>query len=158
MIFLSNKKLAAFRLQIAAEGVFCCYNNSCNGSQVRCAAEMSDVEVPRLWERDIIRGRKLYGASNNLVQELRLDDARFHSTPCAPKLVRSVYRLSFSFSCYGNDSALACHWSAVKKALDIGRIFQKSLSFFNFKRSWRWHFKKLSGLFCKLGLLHRIII
>ncbi len=33
----------------------------------------------RLWERDIIRGRKLYGASNNLVQELRMDDARFHT-------------------------------------------------------------------------------
>ncbi len=33
-----------------------------------------------------------------LVQELRLVDARFHTTPCAPKLVRSVYRLSiFSF-------------------------------------------------------------
>ncbi len=39
---------------------------------------------------------KLYGASNNLVQELRLDDAWFHTTSCAPKLVRSVYRLSFS--------------------------------------------------------------
>ncbi len=31
----------------------------------------------RLWVRDIIRGRKQYGAYNNLVQELRLDDARF---------------------------------------------------------------------------------
>ncbi len=38
---------------------------------------------------------KLYGASNNLVQELRLDDARFHTTPCAPKLVRSVAIFSF---------------------------------------------------------------
>ncbi len=33
-----------------------------------------------------------------LVQELQLADARFHTTPCAPKLVRFVYRLSiFSF-------------------------------------------------------------
>ncbi len=33
-----------------------------------------------------------------LVQELRLADARFHTTPCGPKLERSVYRLSiFSF-------------------------------------------------------------
>ncbi len=75
-------------------------------------------------------GEGNYGASNNLVQELRLDAARFHTTPCAPKLVRSVYRLSspFSccFSCYGNDSPLACHWSAVKNALDVGRFFQKS--------------------------------
>ncbi|XDV17638.1 hypothetical protein PO909_023470, partial [Leuciscus waleckii] len=31
----------------------------------------------RLWVHNIIRGRKLYGAYNNLVQELRLDDARF---------------------------------------------------------------------------------
>ncbi len=30
----------------------------------------------RLWVRDIIRGKKQYGAYNNLVQELRLD-ARF---------------------------------------------------------------------------------
>ncbi len=29
------------------------------------------------WERDIIRGRKVYGASNNLVLELQLEDARF---------------------------------------------------------------------------------
>ncbi len=45
-----------------------------------------------------------------LVQELRLDDARFHTTPCAPKLVRSVYQL------------------------DVGRFFQKSSTFFNLKR------------------------
>ncbi len=32
-----------------------------------------------------MRVRKLYGASNNLVQELRLDDARFHIPPFAPK-------------------------------------------------------------------------
>ncbi len=65
-----------------------------------CAAEMSGFEVngegmsvhnevcgsATLW--------KLY-ASNNLVQELRLDDARFHTTPCAPKLVRSVAIFSF---------------------------------------------------------------
>ncbi len=71
---------------------------------------------------------KLYGASNNLVQELRLDDAWFHTTPCAPKLVRSGLSSPFSccFCCYGNDSPLACHWSAVKKALDVGRFFQKS--------------------------------
>ncbi len=29
----------------AAEGVFCCYNSSCNGSLARCAAEMSAFEV-----------------------------------------------------------------------------------------------------------------
>ncbi len=31
----------------------------------------------RLWVHDIIRGRNQYGAYNNLVQELRLDAARF---------------------------------------------------------------------------------
>uniref|UniRef100_A0A671NI47 DDE Tnp4 domain-containing protein n=1 Tax=Sinocyclocheilus anshuiensis TaxID=1608454 RepID=A0A671NI47_9TELE len=31
----------------------------------------------RLWLHDIIRGRNQYGAYNNLVQELQLDDARF---------------------------------------------------------------------------------
>ncbi len=93
-----------FWLQIAAEGGFCCYNNSCNGSQALCAAEMLAFEDNGkgnvgsqwcLW--DIIRGT-MYGGSNNLVQELRLDDAWFaayfrldrvlcsyHTTP---KLVR----------------------------------------------------------------------
>ncbi len=70
---------------------------------------------------------KLYGASNNLVQELRLDDARIHTTPCALKLVRSVAIFSFfSLLLLWIDSPLACHWSAVKKALDVGRFFQKS--------------------------------
>ncbi len=63
-----------------------------------------------LWARNIIRGRKLYGASRNVVQELRLDDAWFaayfrldrvlysyHKTPCAPKLVRSVWLSSHFF-------------------------------------------------------------
>ncbi len=77
---------------------------------------------------DIIQGRKLCGASNSLVQKLRLDDARFHTTPCAPKLVRSVYRLPYTccFYCYKNYSPLACHWSEVKKALDVGHFSQKS--------------------------------
>ncbi len=53
-------------------------------------------------------------------------------------------------------SLLACHWSAVKKALDVGRFFQKSWTFFNSKnaqscrkRHRRWRFKKRSGLFWK---------
>ncbi len=81
-----------------------------------CAAEMSGFEVngegmsvhndvcgsATLW--------KLYGASNNLVQELRLDDARFHTTPCAPKLVRSVAIFSFFLLLW---KRLATHLSLV---------------------------------------------
>ncbi len=37
-----------------------------------------------------LHGEGNCGASNNLVQELRLDDARFHTTSCC-------------FCCYGND-------------------------------------------------------
>ncbi len=34
----------------------------------------------------------------------------------------------FSFSsCYGNNSSLACHWSVVKKVLDVGRFFRRVL-------------------------------
>ncbi len=59
--FSQIKSWQQFWLQIAAEGVFCCYNNSCNGSLVLCAAEMPAFEVNgegnvgsqrRLWERD----------------------------------------------------------------------------------------------------------
>lgn len=81
-----------FWLRIAAEGIFCCHNNS---SLELCGAEMSKkrmlalafaFEVNReekvssqqcLWVHNDIRERKPYGAYNNLVQELRLDDARF---------------------------------------------------------------------------------
>ena len=69
-----------------------------------------------LWVHDIIRGRKLYGAYNNLVQELRLDDARF---------VAYIFLL-FLLLWKRQFSLLACHWSAVKKAIDVGRSFQKS--------------------------------
>ncbi len=89
--------MAAFWLQIAAEGIFCCYNNSSNGSLVLCAAEMWGF-VGMSVHNDVcgsVTLWKLYGASNNLVQELRLDDARFHTTPCALKLVRSVAIFSF---------------------------------------------------------------
>ncbi len=47
-------------------------------------------------------------------------------------VLRNSYNLSTGylflvvFCCYGNDSPLACHWSAVKKVLDVGRFFQKS--------------------------------
>ncbi len=53
--------------QITAEDVFCCYNNSCNGSLALCAAEMSAFEVNGkgnvgsqqcFWECDIIRGKE----------------------------------------------------------------------------------------------------
>ncbi len=63
----------------------------------------------------------------------------YHTAPCAPKLVRSVYLPAPSpFFCLllwkRQISLLACHWSAVKKALDVGRFFQKSLTFFNSKK------------------------
>ncbi len=58
---------------------------SCNSSLALCAAEMLAFEAngegnvgsqQRLWERDIIQGKETvsYSASNNSVQELRLDD------------------------------------------------------------------------------------
>ncbi len=99
----------------------------------------------RLWERDIIPGRKLHGAFNNLVQELRLADARFHTTS-APKLIGSVNLLLFSccFCCYGNDSPLPCHWSAVKKALDVGRFFLRKVELFSTcKKGWTTHLHSL---------------
>ncbi len=113
--------------------------------------------------------RKLYGSSNNLVEELRLDDALFHTTPCAPNLVRSVYRLSFSccFCCNGNDSPLDCHWSAVNKGAWCRAIFSEKFIFLIktwkdalscIKRHRRWCFKKCSGLFWKNGFHHMIII
>ncbi len=94
--FFNEKQSCQRLLQIAAESVFCCHSNSCNSSLALCAAEMSrkskklalalafevngkeNVDSQRrLWVHDILRGRNQYGAYNNLVQELRLDDARF---------------------------------------------------------------------------------
>ncbi len=124
----------------------------------------------RLWERDIIRGRKLYGASNNLVQELQLDDARFHITPCAPKLIRSVYRLSSPFFLLflllwkrlsTRLSLVSCQKGTWRRAF----FFRKVQLFSTWKdalscrkRRRRWHFKKHSGLIWKHGLLHRIVM
>ncbi len=69
----------------------------CRNVAFEVNAEGNVSSERRLWERDIIRGRKLYGASNNLVQELRFDDARFHTTPCAPKLCTICLPGIFSF-------------------------------------------------------------
>ncbi len=103
----------------------------------------------------LYRGWKLYGASNNLVQELRLDDAWFHTTSCAPKqydLSTGYLFPSCCFCCYGNNSPLACHWSAVKKVFDVVRFFcSEKLNFFNLKRRSKLQ-KKTPGL------LHRIIM
>ncbi|KAK0154189.1 Circumsporozoite protein [Merluccius polli] len=51
-----------------------------------------------LWVHDITRGRQQQGADQNVVQELRFDDARF---------------------------AAYCDWSAVKKTPDAGAFFLK---------------------------------
>ncbi len=40
------------------------------------------------------------------------------------------------FCCYGNDSPLACHWSAVKKSLDVRRFFRKVKLFQLEKTLW----------------------
>ncbi len=63
----------------------------------------------------------------------------YHTAPCDPKLVRSVYLPApspffFLLLWKRQISLLACHWSAVKKALDVGRFFQKSGTFFNSKK------------------------
>ncbi len=72
----------------------------------------------------LYRGRKLYGASNNSVQELRLDDTlnslRSETSAICLPAIFSIFSRCF---CYGNDSPLTCHWSGVKKALDVGRFF-----------------------------------
>ncbi len=57
--------------------------------------------------------------------------AGFHTTPCAPKLVKSVYLFLVVMKTSRHSLVI---WSAVKKALDIERFFQKSLTFFNLKR------------------------
>ncbi len=46
---------------------------------------------------------------------LTTSESRICTVSYEPKLARSVYRLSFT--CYGKDSPLACHWSVVKRRL-----------------------------------------
>ncbi len=129
--FFNEKQSWQRLLQIAAESIFCCHSNSCNSSLALCAEEMSrkskklalalafevngkeNVDSQRrLWVYDIIRGRNQYGAYNNL---------------------RSVYLPApspFFSCCYGNDRSRysLVHWSAVKKALDVGRFFSEKLN------------------------------
>ncbi len=121
-------------LQIAADGVFCCYNNSCNGSLARRAAEMPDL---KLTGRVCRFTTTFVGARHYTGKETVWC---FHQlSPGAPagwctvscdslcSETSTICRLSFSccFCCYGNDSLLACHWSAVKQALDAERFFRR---------------------------------
>ncbi len=86
---------------------------------------------------------KLYGASNNLVQELRLDDARFHTTPRAPKLVRSVAIFSFILLLWTRLStrlsSVSCQKGAWRKA-----FFSKKLNFFHLEKTL-WAAEKDAG-------------
>ncbi len=63
----------------------------------------------------------------------------FHTTPCALKLVRISLTLPaiffLMFLLLWNDSPLAYHWSAVKKALDVGRFFSEKLNFFQLEKT-----------------------
>ncbi len=42
-------------------------------------------------------------------------------------------------------SLLACHWSAVKKALDVGRFFSEKLNFFQLEKTLRAAEKDAGG-------------
>ncbi len=121
-----------------------------------------------LWVHDIIWGRKQYGTYNNLVQELWLDVTRFaayfrldksfvlisYNSLCS-KTSTIIYRhlLHFFLLLWKRKVSLfACHWSAIKKALDVGRyFFRKVESWKRFwaaeKKHWRWRLKNAQKLF-----------
>ncbi len=74
----------------------------------------------------------------------------YHTAPCAPKLVRSVYLPApspffFLLLWKRQISLLACHWSAVKKALDVGRFFSEKLNFFQLEKTLRAAEKDAGG-------------
>ncbi len=107
-----------FWLQIAANGVFCCYKNSCNGCLALCAAEMSAFEVNV--------GNEVCG-NTTFAAYFRLDRVlySFHTTPCAQKLVQSVYRLSSPVV------SLFLLWKRLTTGFVIGQLSN---------RLWRWVF------------------
>ncbi len=104
-------------------GRVCYHSNSCNSSLALCAAEMSrkskKLALALAFE---VNGKENVDSQRRII---------YHTAPCAPKLVRSVYQPApspffFLLLWKRQISLLACHWSAVKKALDVGRFFQKS--------------------------------
>ncbi len=79
--FSKIKSWPAFWLQ----NVFCCYSNSCNSSLVLCVHNVRknmalalafEVNGERMSVHNNYMGKKTVWCSHNLVQELRLDDAR----------------------------------------------------------------------------------
>ncbi len=113
--FFNEKQSWQRLLQIAAESVFCCHSNSCNSSLALCVAEMSR------------KSKKLAVALAFEVNgKLNVDSQR--------RLSAGTFTIFFLLLWKRQISLLAYHWSAVKKALDVGRFFQKSWTFLNSKK------------------------
>ncbi len=129
----------------------------------------------RLWVCDIIRGRKQYGAYNDLVQELRLDDALFaayfrldrvfvlilYNSLCSETSTICLPAVFSIFSCcYGKTRCLLVLVSCQKGAWHRVLFFRKVELFSTWKdalscrKRHRWCFKKRSGLFWKHLHLH----
>ncbi len=142
--FFNEKQSWPRLLQIAAESGFCCHSNSCNSSLALCAAEMSrkskKLALALAFE---VNGKEKVDSQRRII---------YHTAPCAPKLERSVYLPApspffFLLLWKRQISLLACHWSAVKKALDVGHFFQKSSTFFNSKKRSELQKKTLAVAF-----------
>ncbi len=95
--FFNEKQSWQRLLQIAAESAFCCHSNSCNSSLALCAAEMS---------------RK----SKKLALALAFEVNGKENVDSQRRLRPFFFLLLWK----RQISLLACHWSAVKKALDVG--------------------------------------
>ncbi len=130
--FIKRKSCQHFGYKYQPRVVFCCYNNSCNSSLVLCAAQMSAFEV----------NGEVMLVHVCLVQEFRLEDARFHTTTCALKLVRSDYRLPSPFFLLFSLlwkrlapvlSLVSCQKLAWRRAY----FFSEKLNFFQLEKTLR---------------------
>ncbi len=113
--FFNEKQSWQRLLQIAAESAFCCHSNSCNSSLALCAAEMS---------------RK----SKKLALALAFEVNGKENVDSQRRLSTGTFSIFFLLLWKRQISLLACHWSAVKKALDVGRFFRKVELFSNSKK------------------------
>ncbi len=120
--FFNEKQSCQRLLQIAAESVFCCHSNSCNSSLALCAAEMS---------------RK----SKTLTLALAFEVTGKENVDFLPAPSSFFFLLLWK----RQISLLACHWSAVKKALDVGRFFSEKLNFFQLEKTLRAAEKDAGG-------------
>ncbi len=158
-----------FWLQIAAEGIFCCYNNICNVSRALCAAETSAFEVNG--EGKLCQFTTTFvGARHYMGKETVWCFQQF--SPGAPV---GWYTVSYNSLCSETSTIclpasfflLLLLWKRIATHLSLVSWYFVRIFFFFLLEKTLWAAEKDAGcgvlkstqdFFWKHGLLHRIIM